>query len=184
MPAALLVSGPPASGKTVLGRSLARELVAAYLDLDTLTGPLVEVVGSLMGTSDLDDRRLAAATRQARYRTLTDVAVDCVQVGRPVVVAAPFTRERREIGAFRSVTEQLTSAGGDPTLVWIRIEPAELISRLRQRGAPRDHRKLSVPGRYLASLDLDPPAVPHLVVDAAQPATMTAQVLEALRGLA
>ena len=41
---AVLVAGPPATGKSTLATALAPHLGAAILDLDVATGPLTRVV--------------------------------------------------------------------------------------------------------------------------------------------
>ncbi|GIF63616.1 hypothetical protein Ais01nite_16510 [Asanoa ishikariensis] len=106
----LLVAGPPASGKTVLGAALARRLGATLLDQDVLTQPLTSVIADLLGTDDLDDPRLAGATRFARYEALYAAAVDNLAAGNPVVLVAPFTTERRDPAAWHRIADRLTAA--------------------------------------------------------------------------
>lgn len=130
------------------------------------TGPLVEVVGSLLGVHDLDDPRLAAVTRSARYETITQLAEDNLRCGLAVVLVAPFTTERRELGAWQDVQRRLESAGGAPTMVWLRLDVAHIIARMRARAALRDVDKLRDESS-LAGLDLGPPVGPHLALDAA-----------------
>ncbi|GIF76664.1 AAA family ATPase [Asanoa siamensis] len=111
-PLAVLVGGPPASGKTALARALAAHLGATLLDLDVLTGALTAVVAELVGATDLDDPRLAGVSREARYATVFDAAADNLAIGNAVVLVAPFTRERRSPAAFAAAAERLTTAGG------------------------------------------------------------------------
>src|SRR5712691_4835698 len=68
--AAVLIGGPPATGKSTLAAALAPHLGAALLDLDVATGPLTRVVSGLTGVRDMDDPVLAGLTREARYDTL------------------------------------------------------------------------------------------------------------------
>ncbi|GAA1862540.1 AAA family ATPase [Asanoa iriomotensis] len=180
-PPALLVAGPPASGKTVLGKAIARHLGAALLDLDVLTRPLTAVVGSLLDTDDLDSTRLADATRDARYDTLYDTAADNLAVGNAVVLVAPFTSERRSPDAWDAVASGLSDAGGLPMLVWLRVTPELLRSRMSGRAAERDQDKLANLDAYLGRVDLHPPSVDHVAVDAASPvAAQVRAVLDAV----
>jgi predicted kinase len=161
-----VVTGPPASGKSTLAGVLARHLGAVMLDQDVVTGPLTAVVAGLLGTDDLDSAELADATRHARYETLLAIAADNLALGRPVVLVAPFTDERRRPVAWRQLAARLGGAGGRAVLVWLRLSPEELVVRIRARAADRDRAKLAdVPG-YLARVDLRPPDVEHLAVDA------------------
>lgn len=175
---AVLLSGPPAAGKTTVGRDLARHLGAALLDLDTATAPLVAVVAHLVGTTDLDDRGLATQTREARYETLVALAEDNLRMGTSVVLVAPFTAERRDLAAWERLAARLRKAGGEPLLVWLRLDSAGVAARLQARGADRDRAKSAGPDSIAATLDLDAPDVPHVVVDASGP---TAAVLTAAR---
>jgi predicted kinase len=162
----VLLTGPPAAGKTTVGRALARHLGAALLDQDTATAPLTAVVADLVGVHDLDDRRLADPTRAARYETITALAEDNLRAGIAVVLVAPFSTERRDGHAWAALDRRLRAAGGSPTLVWLRLDPAAVVQRLRARGAERDVAKLADVGAFLSGLDVAAPAVPHRAVDA------------------
>ncbi|MEU6538417.1 AAA family ATPase [Streptomyces sp. NPDC047000] len=181
-PAALVVCGPPASGKSTVGEVLAAGLGAALLDQDTLTGPLTAVVAGLLGTDDLDDPGLSRATRHARYETLTAGAEHNLRAGVPVVLVAPYTAERRDPAAWTALAGRLEQAGGVPSMVWLRLDAATLLSRMRLRAAPRDRPKLADPG-YADRVDLAAPAVAHLALDAtAPPEAAWARVRERLAG--
>jgi predicted kinase len=164
--AALVICGPPASGKSTLARALASRLDAALFDQDVLTGPLTAVVAGLLGTDDLDSPALANATRAARYETLAAGAEDNLRTGRPVVLVAPFSAERRDPAAWARLAERLGHAGGEPTMVWLRLTGEDLLARMTLRGAPRDRVKVADPTGYLARIELGEPVVPHLPVDA------------------
>jgi predicted kinase len=164
--AAVLIGGPPATGKTTLATALAPHLGAAVLDLDVATGPLVRVVSELIGVHDLDDPVLAGLTRAARYDTLLGLAEANLQAGRPVVLVAPFSAERAQLSAWATTTQRLP---GDPTMVWLYLPTGELIQRLTRRALARDENKIRDPASFLTGLDLEPPVVPHLPLDAAQP---------------
>jgi predicted kinase len=164
--AAVLIGGPPATGKSTLAMALAPRLDAAVLDLDTATGPLTRVVSELAGVHDLDDPVLAGLTRAARYDTLLGLAEANLTAGRCVVLVAPFSAERARPAAWSAVTQRLQAPA---VMVWLHLPPAELVRRLTRRALARDAGKISDPAAYLAGLDLGPPAVPHLAVDASQP---------------
>jgi predicted kinase len=163
---ALVVCGPPASGKSTLARALASRLGAALLDQDVLTGPLTEVVARLVGTDDLDSPALASATRAARYETLAAGAADNLRISRAVVLVAPYSTERRDPVAWNLLAERLSSAGGTATLVWLRLSGDELLTRMSARAAGRDRVKLADRAAFLAHADLSEPIVPHIAVDA------------------
>jgi predicted kinase len=166
---AVVITGWPAAGKSTVGRALARRLGGALLDQDTATAPLVAVVADLVGVHDLTDHRLAGLTRRARYETVTALAEENLGVGVPVVLVAPFTEERRDLTAWTTLEARLRAAGGSPLLVWLRLDPATVVDRLRDRGAARDTAKATDLAEFTASLDLSEPAGPHLTVDGERP---------------
>jgi predicted kinase len=164
--AAVLIGGPPATGKSTLAMAVAPRLNAAVLDLDTATAPLTRVVSDLAGVHDLDDPVLAGLTRDARYDTLLALAEANLMAGRPVVLVAPFSAERARPSAWAATIQRIPA---EATMVWLHLPPAELIRRLAQRGHARDENKIRDPASYLTGLDLEPPAIPHLALDASQP---------------
>lgn len=164
--AAVLIGGPPATGKSTLAMALAPHLEAAVLDLDTATAPLTRVVSELAGVHDLDDPALAGLTRDARYDTLLALAEANLMAGRPVVLVAPFSAERARPAAWAATVRRIPA---EATMVWLYLPPAELIRRLTQRGLARDENKIRDPAAYLTGLDLEPPAIPHLALDASLP---------------
>jgi predicted kinase len=174
-PAAVVVAGPPGGGKSTVAGRLARLAAAggqplAVLDQDSMTGPLTRVVTRQLGRPDeLDDPRVRALVREPAYAALLAVAVDVLSGGAGCLLVAPFTGERREPLRWRALEERLRVAGAGPVvLVWVTSPPGVLVRRLRERGAPRDEAKLADPA-WVRTLDLDPPAVPHLRVDSAAP---------------
>lgn len=166
---AVLLTGWPASGKSTVGRALARRLGAALIDQDTATGPLVAVVADFVGVTDLGDDRLAGPTRAARYETVVALAEDNLRVGTSVVVVAPFTQERRDADAWTALDGRLRAAGGSPLLVWLRLEAQVAAERLRRRGAPRDLAKLDDLEAFTRGLDGAEPVGPHLVLSGESP---------------
>ena len=166
-PAALLIAGPPASGKSTVGASLAGTLGATLIDQDLATGPLLSVIVSLVNVNDIDDPRLATLTRAGRYETITRLAEDNLRVGNTVLLVAPFTEERRNLHAWEELVDRLhRAAGGAVTMIWLYLSREELLQRMRARGADRDAAKLSREQRFIDQLDLGPPVGPHIPIHA------------------
>lgn len=180
-PRAVLVSGAPGSGKSTVAALIARELHAALLDLDTATASLTAVIAQLHGTDNLDDPDLARVTRAARYEAIVSLAEDNLAAGIGAVMVAPFTAERRDPLAWERLQRRLHRAGASVMLVWLRITADEVVRRVEQRGEGRDLAKRG--GGWPAGLDLDPPAVPHLAVDAMRAPAAVAETVMASLGV-
>ena len=66
-------------------------------------------------------------------------------------------------------------------MVWLHLPPEELVRRLTGRALARDEDKIRDPASFLTGLDLEPPAIPHLALDASQPtATLVQAILDHL----
>jgi predicted kinase len=148
-PTAVVVCGPPGSGKTTLAVALATALRYPIVDLDTVTGPLTTVALELMGEQATDfDSSAARRLRAARYATLLDVAAANLAVGAGagagVVIAAPFTTERRDPLAWAALVNRLTQAGAASgvALLYLQVPADVLDARLSTRDATRDRAKL------------------------------------------
>ncbi len=160
-----VVAGVAGSGKSTLGRALAERCQAVLLDQDILTNPLMVEIARLVGASDhdLDHPALASAhIRQARYRCLLDCALSNVEIGRSVVLVAPFTAE---IGSAASWSAAFAAFPSPPVLLWVSVPPEVAALRRRARALPRD---------LAADLTRRPPAsvlpaVPYLDVDGTLP---------------
>jgi predicted kinase len=176
-PSVVLVAGAPGSGKSTVGALVASHLSAALLDLDTATASLMAVVCELLGTEDLEDPEVVRLTRDARYEAITALAEDNVRAGVSVVLVAPYSAERKDPRAWDALERRLSEAGARTSLVWLRISADEVLRRVEARGAARDVAKRR--GEWLAGLDLGPPAVSHLEVDAHLPPHVIAEIVMA-----
>lgn len=196
VPRIVVVSGDPGAGKSRLARGLAERLGSVLLDLDDLAGAPTEALLASIGQPPeaIDDPALAAALRSARYDSLVAAAKTNLEVGNRVVLAAPFTAERRDLGAWSRLVGRLAvslpggplgaaavgaspsdPAGRDVVLVFVDCPPGERARRLAVRGLERDRAKRE---RRLPEAS-ERPVVPHLRVDATQACP---EVLEGLLG--
>ncbi|MGA2009660.1 MAG: ATP-binding protein [Solirubrobacteraceae bacterium] len=144
---AVVVTGPPASGKTTLATALASALGYAIVDLDTVTGPLTRLALALLGaTEDAIDGPAGGRLRAPRYDALIDVAAANLRAGIGVVLAAPFSEERADPGRWDALARRLAPAQPDRVaLLYLDVPPSVLRSRLQARDAARDAGKLSSP---------------------------------------
>lgn len=154
----IVVAGAAGSGKSTLGRELARSLCLPILDLDTLTNPVLEGISkALFSGRHWNDESLRSIVRPARYAALLSTIAEQVAVGSDVVAVAPFTAELQGGGEWELLS---VAAGGTLTVVWLSATEQTLAARRANRAAARDSHIVDRPaGRA--------PRVPHILVDAA-----------------
>jgi sugar-phosphatase len=155
-----VLAGPAGSGKSTLGRALATRCGAVLLDLDTVTNPLLDSLGSVLAPGGhWNDPARRHDLRPARYATLLAVAAD--QVADEIVLVAPFTAELRGGEEWARLLAALSPAV--PRVVWLDGSPALYEARRTARGEPRDQ---------FPVVPHPEPMVPHVRIDAAAPTSL------------
>jgi predicted kinase len=157
----VIVAGAPGAGKSTVAERLALALPAAPVDIDVVFEPVVPLLAA----------QPREAVRAAVYESLAAIAEASLAAGFHVVVSAPFTLERQDRPAWERLEARLSSGGAAVALVWLHAPADLLLARLAARGAARDAAKLADPGSWLREVEPEtPPVVPHVAVDALQPA--------------
>lgn len=167
-PAVVMIGGYAGSGKTELGRILARESGWPILDKDTATRPVVEhaLVADGVPAHDRESETYLQQIRPLEYASLLALTAENAECGVSAIVTAPFVGEFRD-PAWRKRTEaMLSSADAELTFAWVRCDPETMLTYLRHRGAARDAGKLAAWEEYLAGIDpMWEPDFPHVLID-------------------
>jgi DNA-binding transcriptional regulator YhcF (GntR family)/predicted kinase len=167
-PQVLLIGGYAGSGKTELGRVLARETGWAMLDKDTLTRPVVEVALEILGCSpnDRDSEQYLTRIRPREYEALINAMTENVRSGNSAIVTAPFIKEFKDVAWLDRIEASCVDLGAKISIVWVYCDADTMQTYIRHRGAARDATKLGDWQKYLTSIDIDfrPPAK-HFTVD-------------------
>ncbi|MFV0406872.1 MAG: AAA family ATPase [Propioniciclava sp.] len=131
----VIIAGVAGSGKSTLGRAVARVLGLPLVDLDSVTNPLLDALTTTMAGHWLSGPA-AEQVRAGRYAALRSVSRDIVATHGAVVVVAPFTAELRGGDAWEALLQAI--APGEPVVVHLVGDPDLLAERRRRRGEPRD----------------------------------------------
>lgn len=167
-PRVLLIGGFAGSGKTELGRMIARETGWAMLDKDTLTRPVVEAALELLGRSpnDRDSDLYVESVRPREYEALAAAMDENLQCGNSIIATAPFIREFGNKAWLSRTQASCAEHGAAVQVAWVYCDPETMHSYLRRRGAARDASKLADWPSYLNAIDPElRPATPHFLVD-------------------
>lgn len=182
-PQVILIGGYAGSGKTELGRILARETGWPMLDKDTITRPVVEIALEQLGQSphDRESETYLTLVRPREYEALIATMRENVECGISTILTAPFIREFADPAWLSRIQATCVDLGADLTLAWVYCDAESMHAYLRHRGAARDAAKLANWDSYLSSIDLDfrPPG-PHVLIDnstSAEPLQSQAQRL-------
>ncbi|MGH3719652.1 MAG: GntR family transcriptional regulator [Pseudonocardiaceae bacterium] len=167
-PHVVLIGGYAGSGKTELGRILARETGWPLLDKDTLTRPVVEAALEVLGCSPHDRESVTYldVIRPREYEALMSAMTENVGCGTSAIVTAPFIRELRDTAWIDRITATCQDMDAELSVVWVYCDPTTMHTYIRHRGAARDATKLENWNAYLDTIDLEfRPPVPHTVVN-------------------
>ena len=154
----ILLTSPPASGKTYVSRKLAERLDhVVYLDKDSLI-PLSKKVFEAAGeeynrSSDFFERYI----RDAEYEAITAIAMEALDYADMVLINAPFTKEVRNRGYMEEMQQTLESKEATLSVIWVKTDIDVVKRRMEERGSDRDKWKLENWDAYIAECDFSVP---------------------------
>lgn len=167
-PKVILIGGYAGSGKTELGRILARRTHWPLLDKDSATRAVVEAALETLGQSphDRESYTYLTVVRPAEYEALLTITCENLECGNSAIVTAPFIRELADPAWCERTTARITALGGELHVIWVRCDADSMRTYLRHRGAARDAAKLANWPGYLSGVDLEyAPAIDHTIID-------------------
>lgn len=154
----ILVTSPPASGKTYISKKLSKNLKhIVYLDKDTLI-PLSKQIFKVAGeeinrSSDFFERNI----RNYEYEVIVDLALQALNYDNFVLINAPFNREIRDEVYINNLKEKLKSYHAKLTVIWVVATPEIIHQRMIERNSDRDTWKLNNWNEYVKTIDFSVP---------------------------
>jgi predicted kinase len=134
-----VVLGPAGSGKSTVGKRIARRHRAAYLDKDGLVTGFTELLLETMGfaRSDRDHNAYYLSTLMPlEYETLLRVCGDNLAVGSSVVLDAPFGRYFADENYLLDAAARHGWPAADLVVVHVSLEGPAPLDRLVRRSNP------------------------------------------------
>jgi len=154
----ILVTSPPACGKTFISKQLAAALKhIVYLDKDTLI-PLSRQIFAVAGqpwnrSSDFFEKYV----RDLEYDVTLDLAMEALTYEDLVLINAPFTREIRNPAYIAGLRKTLAAKGADLVIIWVDTKPEICHQRMISRASDRDTWKLAHWDEYISKINFHPP---------------------------
>lgn len=154
----ILVTSPPACGKTFISKELAKNLKnVVYLDKDTLIvlSKQIFVVANeeYNRSSDFFEKNI----RDYEYYAVLDLAFEALDYANIVLINAPFTREIRDQKYIDDLKARLAEKGAVLKVIWVETDPEVCHQRMIDRGSDRDTWKLEHWDEYIAGVNFDIP---------------------------
>lgn len=155
----ILVTSPPACGKTYISKMLATNLDhVVYLDKDTLI-PLSNVAYRVAGEEiNRSSQFFEDNIRNVEYEVVLNLAFEALLYEDIVLVNAPFTREIRDTQYMISLRKKLRECGAALTVVWVQTDLEVCKQRMIERNSERDTWKIEHWDEYIATRDFSIPS--------------------------
>lgn len=154
----ILVTSPPACGKTFISKALAKRLPhVVYLDKDTLI-PLSKRIFVVAGeeynrSSDFFEENI----RDYEYDVIVDLALEALEYEDIVLINAPFTREIRDTKYMDNLKAKLADKGATLVVIWVETTPEIVHERMVSRNSDRDTWKLEHWDEYISGCNFEIP---------------------------
>lgn len=161
----ILVTSPPASGKTTLAMALAKALKeTVYLDKDTLI-PLSKKIFQVAGepydrSSDFFEKNI----RDLEYQVILDFAFEAINYDSNVIINAPFSREIRDKSYIEALRSRLKGLGAELCVIWVSCSIETSHERMLARNSERDLWKLSNWEEYIKTENYNAPDIDGLLI--------------------
>lgn len=159
----ILVTSPPACGKTFISKKLAEQLKhVVYLDKDTLivlSKQIFAVAGEEYNrSSDFFQKNI----RDYEYDCILALAMEALHYSDMVLINAPFTREIRDPKFMSELKAKLAMYPARLEMIWVDTSVETCHKRMIERNSDRDIWKLANWEQYIAGCDF---RIPELLND-------------------
>lgn len=162
----ILVTSPPACGKTFISKEVSKALKPiVYLDKDTLIGlsnQVFKVAGEENNrSSDFFEEHI----RNTEYEVVIDLALEALDYCDTVLINAPFTREIRDLEYMDNFRKKLQEHDCELVVIWVETDKEVCHQRMIERNSDRDTWKLENWDEYIAGCNFEKPeGIPELRV--------------------
>lgn len=154
----ILVTSPPACGKTYISKALAARLQhVVYLDKDTLITLSKQIFNVANQPYNRSSNFFEENIRDYEYDCVVELALEALNYDDIVLINAPFTREIRDLNYIHQLKVKLAERNATLVVIWVETSPEIVHQRMIQRNSDRDTWKLEHWDEYIANCDFDVP---------------------------
>lgn len=154
----ILVTSPPACGKTYISKKLATILKhVVYLDKDTLIVLSKQIFVVANEEYNRSSEFFEKNIRDYEYTAIVNLALEALEYDDIVLINAPFTREVRDKSYMDDLREKLKQKNAKLIVIWVQTDKDVVKQRMIQRNSDRDSWKLANWDKYIAGVNFNIP---------------------------
>ena len=153
----ILVTSPPACGKTFVTKKLAKAIPnCVYLDKDSLIVLSKQIF--VVANQEYNRSSDFFEAEDYEYDCIMEIAMEALEYNDTVFINAPYTREVRTPGYMENLRRQLLEKkGAELIVVWVQCDVEVCRQRMIARNSDRDTWKLENWDEYVKKLDFSVP---------------------------
>ncbi len=156
----ILVTSPPACGKTFVSKQLAKALKhIVYLDKDTLIVLSKQIFAVANEPYNRSSDFFKEHIRDYEYMAIVDLALEALDYNDIVMINAPFSREIRDEEYMKELKEKLAQKGARLSVIWVDTKPEICKLRMLERNSDRDSWKIAHWDEYIQTVNFEIPKV-------------------------
>lgn len=154
----ILVTSPPACGKTYISKKLAENLKhVVYLDKDSLIVLSKQIFVVAREEVNRSSPFFEKHIRDFEYDAIIAIAMEALEYDDIVLINAPFTREVRDKNYMSHLRERLIDKKARLTIIWVQTEVEIVRQRMIERNSDRDTWKIQHWDEYVKGINYDIP---------------------------
>lgn len=166
----ILVTSPPACGKTYVSMKLAEALNhVVYLDKDTLICLSKQIFKVANQPYNRSSDFFNAEIRDYEYEAIMALAMEALVYEDIVLINAPFTTEIRDDEYIANLKAKLKERDTKLVVVWVKTDPEVCHQRMIDRASDRDTWKLTHWYDYIKKVNFN---IPTNLEDPEEPGTL------------
>ena len=159
----ILVTSPPACGKSFITDKLARALKnCVYLDKDSLLVLSAQIFKVAGEPNNRSSQFFEDNVRNYEYDAILEVAFEALKYNDYVLINAPFTREVKDPKYIADLRAKLATLDTKLEIVWVIADEEACHQRMIARNSSRDYWKMEHWDEYIKTRDFSTPAIEGL----------------------
>lgn len=151
----IIITGCAGSGKTTIGKELARELGYTYVDKDTVTREFTDYILERSGSSktDRESDLYRGEILPIEYKTTFKLCREILDTGCNVILTIPFISQIQDFSKWNVIKKEAKIKRHKVRFIWIKHDIETEYVNVKNRGAERDQYKLAHWEQYSESVN-------------------------------